>query len=324
MAAHISVPTSAIPLPLPSQPNGAATLSVVRRNGTLSAFDPSKISVAISKAFVAVEGTGAAASQRIHATVELLTTQIVATLLRRHNGGQPISIEDVQDQVELALMRSGEHKVARAYVLYREERAQQRRTQQAADPQPAALNFSVKLPNGKTEPLDEKTILETISEACRGLEGVSATDVMSEVRRNVYDGIQLHELGLAQTMAARTLVEKDPSYAFVSARLLLNNLRAEAIGFILPSNALTTQAQIAVTYAEYFPEYVRRAIDTGFLDKEIANFDIAKLAAALRPERDGLFQFLGLQTLYDRYFLQTDGVRFELPQAFFMRVAMGS
>jgi ribonucleoside-diphosphate reductase alpha chain len=138
MAAHISVPTSAIPLPLPSQPNGAATLSVVRRNGTLSAFDPSKISVAISKAFVAVEGTGAAASQRIHATVELLTTQIVATLLRRHNGGQPISIEDVQDQVELALMRSGEHKVARAYVLYREERAQQRRTQQAADPQPAA------------------------------------------------------------------------------------------------------------------------------------------------------------------------------------------
>jgi ribonucleoside-diphosphate reductase alpha chain len=323
MAAHISVPTSAIPLPLPSQPNGAATLSVVRRNGTLSAFDPSKISVAISKAFVAVEGTGAAASQRIHATVELLTTQIVATLLRRHNGGQPISIEDVQDQVELALMRSGEHKVARAYVLYREERAQQRRTQQAADPQPAALNFSVKLPNGKTEPLDEKTILETISEACRGLEGVSATDVMSEVRRNVYDGIQLHELGLAQTMAARTLVEKDPSYAFVSARLLLNNLRAEAIGFILPSNALTTQAQIAVTYAEYFPEYVRRAIDTGFLDKEIANFDIAKLAAALRPERDGLFQFLGLQTLYDRYFLQTDGVRFELPQAFFMRVAMG-
>jgi ribonucleoside-diphosphate reductase alpha chain len=323
MAAHLEVPTSPVPILTPNQPNGAATLSVVRRNGTLSAFDPSKISVALSKAFVAVEGTGAEASQRIHFAVESLTAQIVAILLRRHHNGQPISIEDVQDQVELALMRSGEHKVTRAYVLYREERAQQRRTQQAAQPQPASLNYSVKLPNGKTEPLDERKILDTISEACQGLDGVSAVDVMSEVRRNVYDGIQLYELGLAQTMAARTLVEKDPSYAFVSARLLLNNLRAEAIGFILPSNAVTTQAQIAVTYAEYFPEYVHRAIDMGFLDKEIANFDIAKLAAALHPERDGLFQFLGLQTLYDRYFLQKDGVRFELPQAFFMRVAMG-
>ncbi|WP_158787872.1 ribonucleoside-diphosphate reductase subunit alpha [Granulicella sp. L46] len=323
MAAHLEIPNSPVPILAPNQINGIATLSVVRRNGMLSAFDPSKISVAISKAFVAVEGTGAEASQRIHATVESLTAQIVAILLRRHHGGQTISIEDVQDQVELALMRSGEHKVARAYVLYREERAQQRRTQQLVRPQETTLNYMVKLPDGKTELLDENKILETISEACRGLDGVSAVDVMSEVRRNVYDGIQLHELGLAQTMAARTLVEKDPGYAFVSARLLLNNLRAEAIGFILPANAVTTQAQIAVTYADYFPEYVRRAIDMGFLDREIANFDIAKLAAALRPERDGLFQFLGLQTLYDRYFLQRDGVRFELPQAFFMRVAMG-
>jgi ribonucleoside-diphosphate reductase alpha chain len=323
MAAHLEIPTSPIPILVPDQPNSAATLNVVRRNGTLSTFDPSKISVALSKAFVAVEGTGAEASQRVHARVESLTAQIVAILVRRHHSGQPVSIEDVQDQVELALMRSGEHKVARAYVLYREERAQRRRTQQSAQPHDATLNYTVKLPDGRTEPLDENKILETISEACRGLEGASATDVMSEVRRNVYDGIQLHELGLAQTMAARTLVEKDPSYAFVSARLLLNNLHAEAIGFILPSNAITTQAHIAVTYAEYFPEYVRRAIDMGFLDKEIANFDIVTLAAALRPERDGLFQFLGLQTLYDRYFLQKDGVRFELPQAFFMRVAMG-
>jgi ribonucleoside-diphosphate reductase alpha chain len=323
MAAHLEIPTSPVPILPTNQPSGATTLSVVRRNGTLSAFDPSKISVAISKAFVAVEGTGAEASQRIHATVDTLTAQILATLLRRHHGGQTISIEDVQDQVELALMRSGEHKVARAYVLYREERAQQRRAQQLVQPQEATLKYNVKLPDRKTEPLDEKKILEAISEACRGLDGVSAADVMAEVRRNVYDGIQLHELGLAQTMAARTLVEKDPGYAFVSARLLLNNLRAEAIGFILPSNAVTTQAQIAVTYAEYFPEYVRRAIDMGFLDKEVAHFDIASLAAALRPERDGLFQFLGLQTLYDRYFLQRDGVRFELPQAFFMRVAMG-
>ncbi len=323
MAAQLEVPTSSFPTLTENQSNCASTLSVVRRNGTLSAFDPSKISVAISKAFVAVEGTGAEASQRIHSTVEALTAQIVGTLIRRHHSGHPVSIEDVQDQVELALMRSGEHKVARAYVLYREERAQHRRSQQSNEPQEAPPNYTVKLPHGKTEPLDEKKILETISEACLGLDGVFADDVMSEVRRNVYDGIQLHELGLALTMAARTLVEKDPGYAFVSARLLLNNLRAEAISFIFPSNAVTTHTQISVTYAEYFPEYVRRAIDMGFLDKEITNFDVPALAAALRPERDGLFQYLGLQTLYDRYFLQKDGVRFELPQAFFMRVAMG-
>lgn len=323
MAAHLEIPTSAVSVLPTDQPSGATTLSVVRRNGTLSAFDHSKISVAISKAFVAVEGSGAEASQRIHAVVETLTAQIVATLLRRHHSGRPVSIEDVQDQVELSLMRSGEHKVARAYVLYREERAQQRRSQHSVEPQEAPLHYTVKLPNGRTEPLDEKRVLETIREACRGLDGVSAADVMSEVRRNVYDGIHLHELGLAQTMAARTLVEKDPSYSFVSARLLLNILRAEAIGFILPSNAATTQVEIAVTYAEYFPEYVRSAIYMGFLDREAASFNIPALAAALRPERDGLFQFLGLQTLYDRYFLQKDGVRFELPQAFFMRVAMG-
>ena len=325
MAADLVVPSSSVPLPpLPSiQQNGATSLHVVRRNGTLSPFDPSKISVAIRKAFIAVEGTGAEASQRIHAAVESLAAQIVAALLRRNHGTQPISIEDVQDQVELALMRSGEHKVARAYVLYREERAQQRRVHETEAPQAPTLQFNVKLPNGSTEPLDERRILNAIADACRGLDGVSAEDVMAEVRRNVYDGIQLHELGLAQTMAARTLVERDPNYAYVSARLLLNNLRAEAIGFVMPASAVATQAQNNISYAEYFPEYVRKAIEVNFLDKELASFDIARLASALRPERDELFQFLGLQTLYDRDFLQRDGVRFELPQAFFMRVAMG-
>jgi ribonucleoside-diphosphate reductase alpha chain len=232
MAAHsvVSSSPSFVPTIPPVPGNGAARLNVVRRNGTLSPFDPSKISVAIRKAFIAVEGTGAEASQRIHASVEKLTSQIVAALLRRNQGTQPISIEDVQDQVELALMRSGEHKVARAYVLYREERAQQRRALAESQTPSPALNLTVKLPNGATEPLNERRILETVSAACRGLDGVSADDIMAEVRRNVYEGIQLHELGLAQTMAARALVERDPNYAYVSARLLLNNLRAEAIG----------------------------------------------------------------------------------------------
>jgi ribonucleoside-diphosphate reductase alpha chain len=309
------------PPPVPSTP---FTLQVVRRNGSLSPFDPAKISIAISKAFVAVEGTSAAASQRVRDAVESLTAQVVAALMRRAPTSQAIPIEDIQDQAELALMRSGEHKAARAYVLYREQRAQQRREQQAAMAAPSpASSFRVTLPGGRTEPLDEAHLQQQVEDACRGLDGVASEAVLAEVYRNLYDGIQLQELGVAQTMAARALVEKEPNYAYVSARLLLNNLRTEAVGFVLPSSAAASQAQTGVTYAEYFPEYVRKAVGLGFLNKEMESFDLARLAAAVRPERDGHFQFLGLQTLYDRYFLHKDGVRFELPQAFFMRVAMG-
>ncbi|SEF90621.1 ribonucleoside-diphosphate reductase alpha chain [Bryocella elongata] len=323
MAAHTSASSTVVMPPIAAAPESLLSLQVARRNGTLSPFDPAKISVAISKAFIAVEGTGATASRRIHDVVESMTAQIVAALLRRSGTGQVLHIEDIQDQVELALMRSGEHKVARAYVLYREERAQQRRELAPAMAPASTLGYSVKLPDGRTEPLDEQRMVEQVTAACRGLEGVSVDAVMTEVRRNLYDGIQLHELGLAQTMSARALVEKDPGYAYVSARLLLGNLRAEAVGFILPAARVHSQSQSSVSYGEYFPEYVRKAVAMGFLDKELATFDVARLAAALKPERDGNFQFLGLQTLYDRYFLHKDGVRFELPQAFFMRVAMG-
>ena len=126
---------------------------------------------------------------------------------------------------------------------------------------------------------------------------------MTEVHRNLYDGILLHELGLAQTMAARTLVEQEPNYAYVSARLLLNNLRDEALTFVLPGSVGSTQKHSDLRYEEYFPEFVRRAIDLEILDKELGSFDLRRLAAALKPERDGNFRFLGLQTLYDRYFL---------------------
>ncbi len=322
MAAHASAnPGLPSAFPPPSAP--AIDLHVVRRDGMLSPFDPAKISVAITKAFVAVEGASGAASHRIRDAVEALTAQIVATLLRRAPSSRTLHIEDIQDQVELALMRSGEHKVARAYVLYREERAQQRVQEQPAETLPTATGFKVKLPDGRTEPLDEQRMLRQITEACRGLDGVAPDAVFAEVRRNLYDGITLQELGTAQTMAARTLVEKEPDYAYVSARLLLNNLRAEAIGLVLPTSAAPSQVQISATYADYFPDYVRKAVALSFLDKELENFDLPRLAAALRPERDDNFQFLGLQTLYDRYFLHKEGVRFELPQAFFMRVAMG-
>ena len=298
-------------------------LQVTRRDGSFSAFDAGKISVAITKSFVAVEGTEATASRRIRDAVESLTHQVVETLSRRSGPGRPIQIEDIQDQVELALMRSGEHKVARAYVIYREERAQERRRrdeQMATTPQP---HLHVRLKDGRIEVLDEARLLQDVSSACAGLDGVSADAVMAEIRRNLYDGILLHELGLAQTMAARSLVEQEPNYSYVSARLLLNILREEALTFVFPNLAFHSQSHCKVGYKEYFSGFIQRGIELQMLDGELGAFDLGRLAAALKAERDDNFQFLGLQTLYDRYFLHKDGVRYELPQAFFMRVAMG-
>jgi ribonucleoside-diphosphate reductase alpha chain len=294
---------------------------VIRRSGMLSAFDESKISIAITKAFIAVEGTSATSSRRIHDAVEALTRQIVEALSGRADQSRALHIEDIQDQVELALMRSGEHKVARAYVLYRAERAQQRRSLQPAAPQASPLQ--VRLADGQLQPLDQQRLTREINIACAGLDGVSADAVMVEVHRNLYDGILEHEVGLAQTMAARSLVEQEPNYAFVSARLLLNILRDEALNFILPETVHKARQAVIIDYASYFPTYIRRAVELEMVDKELATFDLSRLASALIPDRDGNFQFLGLQTLYDRYFLHKSGTRFELPQAFFMRVAMG-
>ena len=308
----------AFPEQTPAQHSG---VRVIRRNGSFSPFDPNKISTAITKAFVAVEGTGAETSRRIHEVVAGLTSQIVESLSRRADSARPIHIEDIQDQVELTLMRSGEHKVARAYVLYREERKQER-DRRAESALAVHRRLCVQLKDGRREPLDESQIERNIEKACEGLEGVSAEAILAEVRRNLYDGIAVHEIALAETMAARTLVETDPNYAYVSARLLLNSLREEAFGFVF-ADSTTVPRQQCCSYQEYFPEFVRRAVELELLDKELGNFDLSRLAAAFKPERDLKFQFLGLQTLYDRYFLHEGGVRFELPQAFFMRVAMG-
>jgi ribonucleoside-diphosphate reductase alpha chain len=302
-----------------SSPTG---FQVIRRSGSLSAFDESKISNAITKAFIAVEGTTASGSRRIHDAVRDLTAQIVQALSRRADKARALHIEDIQDQVELALMRSGEHKVARAYVLYRAERAEQRRLRSDAVIHSVPA-LHVRLANGQTAPLDEVRLQREIEMACKGLDGVSADAVMSEVRRNLYDGILEHEVGLAQTMAARTLVEQEPNYAFVSARLLINILRDEALGFVMPDAVAMMRKAVTIDYKEYFPAYIRKAIALEIVDKELGLFDLVRMGDALDATRDGTFQFLGLQTLYDRYFLHEGGVRFELPQAFFMRVAMG-
>jgi ribonucleoside-diphosphate reductase alpha chain len=306
-------------------PPAQLPMQVIRRNGAVSKFDAGKISVAMTKAFLAVEGHTAAASRRVHEVVEQLTAEVVGALSRRMGEGRTFHIEDVQDQVELALMRSEHHKVARAYVLYREERTRQRAGQAAANAAPAATGpaLRVTLANGARVPLDVARLKLIVEEACVGLDGVEAAPVLAETHRNLYDGISESELALASVMAARTLVEQEPDYSYVSARLLLDKLRTEVLSFVLASPTSASQADMAARYPEYFPAYIKAGIKAELLDPDLGRFDLNKLAAALKPERDLAFQFLGLQTLYDRYFLHEGGNRIELPQAFFMRVAMG-
>ncbi|MCS0504743.1 ribonucleoside-diphosphate reductase subunit alpha [Ancylobacter mangrovi] len=311
--------------PLPHAPAGAVAAmpayQVIRRNGAVTPFDAAKIAVALTKAFLAVEGSSAAASRRVHDIVAGLTEQIVAGLTRRADAGRTFHIEDVQDQVELALMRGEHHKVARAYVLYREERAKERAVAKAVPAAAPALRM--KGTDGALVPLDEARLATLVEEATSSLADVSGEAILTETHRNLYDGIAEDELALAPILAARTLIETEPNYSRVSARLLLDKLRREALSFIAGQPEQATQAEIAERYGEYFHAYIARGIDEELIDPELARFDLERVAGALLPERDLQFDYLGLQTLYDRYLLHARGIRFELPQAFFMRVAMG-
>jgi ribonucleoside-diphosphate reductase alpha chain len=296
---------------------------VMRRNGKVTAFDATKIEVAITKAYLAVEGGSAAASTRIHELVSQLTAQVVQAITRRLPGGGTIHIEDIQDQVELALMRAGEHKIAREYVLYREARAAERKQQLKAAPAAQRSSISVQCADGTRRPLDEARLKTLVSEACADIATVDPQLVFDETLRNLFDGVKEDDVGKALIMSARAFIEQEPDYSYVAARLLLDSLRHEALSFVAHQSMLATQEEMSERYAQYFQAYVKRAIDLELMDSRLGNYDLDRIGRAIKPERDFLFTYLGLQTLYDRYLLHSDGRRFELPQAFFMRVAMG-
>ena len=315
----------------PQSVSGTATLSeagpearpsypdykVIRRNGAVVGFEPGKISVAVTKAFLAVEGGQSAASARTRELVAGLTDAVVGALARRQPAGGTFHIEDIQDQVELALMRSGAHEVARAYVLYREKRAEAR-AQEAAQRKKTTQPQLHVVENGAAQPLDLARLNDLIASACDSLgEAVDPGLILGETLKNLYDGVHAEEVRKSAVLSARALIEKDPAYSYVSARLLLHTIRREVLG------EEVFQAEMKTRYADYFPQFVKRGIEAELLDERLAGFDLRKLGAALEASRDLKFGYLGLQTLYDRYFLHVRGTRIELPQAFFMRVAMG-
>ncbi len=301
-----------------SQSSAYPEYRIIRRNGAVVGFNPGKISVAMTKAFLAIEGGQGAASARIRELVAALTEGVVAALARRQPGGGTFHIEDIQDQVELALMRSGEHEVARAYVLYREQRTKARGQEQAKQKGKAAAPELHVIENGVRRPIDLAGLKSLLKACCEGLgDAVDPGIIFNETLKNLYDGVPIEEIRKSAILSARALIEKDPAYSFVTARLLLNTIRVEVLG------EEVQQAQMTKRYAEYFPEFIKRGIAAELLDERLAKFDLARLGKALDAARDLQFGYLGLQTLYDRYFLHDHGQRIELPQAFFMRVAMG-
>ncbi len=296
---------------------------VIRRDGSNAAFDQDKINIAMTKAFLAVEGRHAADSNRIHDVVAALGAQVRDALFRRYPEGRTVHIEDIQDQVELALMRAGEHKVARAYVLYRAERAREReaRAQEETADKGAPLNLL--RADGSRLPLDEARLRRRLEDAAAGLEGVDCHALYEEVRRNLFDGMREQDLRTALIMSARVMIEREPAYSQLAARLLLDLLHHEALSLLEGRPVEITPAEMAGAYGDYFQAYIKKGAALSLLDKELTRYDLPALAAALQPERDLRFTYLGLQTLYDRYLIHHEEQRFELPQAFFMRVAMG-
>lgn len=290
---------------------------VIRRNGQVTPFDGHKIAAAMTKAFLAVEGDTAKNSTRIQNAVATHTRQVINNISRRLTERGLVHIEDIQDQVELALMRAGEHKVARAYVLYREQHAQQRAQQPNKPP------MHITKTSGELVALDQDRLRAVVLEACLGLAYVDANLIVEDCLKNLFDEIPEADVNRALVMSARTLVEKEPNYSYVTARLLLDHLRQEALGFLNFPAKTATAAEMSSYYARYLPLYLEAGIKHELLNPKLREYDLNILGQALKPERDFQFTYLGLQTLYDRYFLHWDEVRFELPQVFFMRVAMG-
>ena len=313
------------------------SLNVVRRDGSISSFKSDKISDAIKKAFLAQtkirnnKDKDKEQEDSIHKTVEELTHKVVSALTRRIADGDMIHIEDIQDQVELSLMRSGEHKVARSYVLYREERSKERKhdnelnipnNQNAQSDKQSSIN--VKNKSGDLSPINFLRLEEVVNEACENISDVEPQLIINELKKNIYDGVSSEDLATALIMSSRVLIEREPNYTYASARLLLDSMRREALTFIYDKEFQATSKEMEKIYPDYFKGYMDKAVGLSLIDKDIASlFDLNILAKALLPERDLKFTYLGLQTLYDRYFIHSKDIRFELPQAFFMRVAMG-
>jgi ribonucleoside-diphosphate reductase alpha chain len=294
--------------PPPPGPTVRPASVVVKRDGRTVPYDRSRIAHAVEMAFRAECGVPYPDALEVatHESVETIAEHVEREVLVDADGA--IGIERIQDEVERQLMALGEYAVARRYIVYREARAQRR----------SGARLRIREAHGGESILSGAVLRSMITDAARGLGPQVGVDaVYRETLASVYDGISREELSRAAIMAARSHIEEQPEHTYLAARLLLNELYAEAL------RKPVSHGEMEQQYVELFPSYLREGVGCGRLDPRLLEFDVAPLAGALRAERDRAFAFMGVQTLYDRYLLHDSDRRFELPQWFWMRVAMG-
>lgn len=292
--------------------------STSKRDGKVVSFKPEKIAFALAKAFRA--NNNGILSEELLQKVHELTNAVVAEIRHTWPDGKCIHIEEIQDIVERSLMQSGFHDVARSYIIYREERAKARRRKKIEESMTTmdlARNIMIKNKQGELQPINTNEIRFQIETCCQGLENIHPDEILKEAIKNYYNGMEEYKIIDSNILAAKSFLEKDPNYAYVASRLLLLKGYQEALGRPVSFEG------IKMEYPSYFAEYIHKAVELELLSPDILSFNLKHLGHHLEPKRDFLFHYLGLQTLYDRYFLHWEGTRLELPQIFWMRVAMG-
>lgn len=304
-------------------------LKILRREGHAAVrFNPMKIAAALEATFRDARQIQGPTPEEAIQAVNLLTEKVVASAVQASKDGVVLHIEFIQDEIERQLMDAGYFQEAKSFILYRAERTRRRLQgpqetashEELAPPQEPTLSgqtFTVKKESGQTYKISEEEIRKILAHACRGLKETSSEAILHESMVNFYEGMKEKEVHQSNILAARVKIEKEPAYSQVAARLLLDVLYRESMGTHAQDPAL------AEKHAGYFKKYIQHGISIDRISPELADFDLDHLGKAMRLERDDLFGYLGLQTLYDRYFIHDQQRRLETPQIFWMRVSMG-
>lgn len=305
-------------------------LKVLRRDGkTAVRFNPMKIASSIEKAFRASRGIDGQTPPEIVEAVNQVTDSVVERCVELGKGTATLTVEGILDEVERLLMIAGHYQEAKAFIIYREKRREAREQEiletaaEAGEGAPVVpareeRSFRATAADGSVISVSERDLRDRIEWACRGFsELVSADEILEDAINNFYEGIRLDEIDSANMFAARARIERDPAYAFVAARLLLDVIYRETFG------VAAHNPRIEDAHQSYFERFIERGIEVERLNPDLRNFDLPSLAKAIDLSRDLQFDYLGLQTLYDRYLLHEADVRFETPQLFWMRVSMG-
>ena len=289
-------------------------MKITKRNGETVSFDAEKVQNAMNKAFIAA---GAKVSEEI---VRGLTKAVITEVTERFVSFSP-NVENVQDIVEKKLMESQFYDAAKKYILYRKEHETIREAKKVeAQKKIQTQTLKIVKASGEEEFLDEGKIKGTVEHAVKGYEDMVDVDsLVMQCKEQLYEGISTREIARTLMMTARSWIEKGMPYSFITSRLLLNQIYREAFG------KKVEYQEFGERYSESFINNLKKGVEWGVLTPELLTFDLDALSKALKPERDELFAYLGLQTLTDRYFMRDVKEQriLETPQAFWMRVAMG-